>query len=197
MILMFVYFSCLSQENQFILTVYIAQKLAERVIIITMSGFNFVLALDYLLALIETSSKAFTFSEDNLEVKSNEKITTELKNIVSSKSVKQDFVNVIEFDLKQAEVFILESIEVPDAPACIFTCYSNIKLRLEQDVIMITGQISKISMFLANYSQFINLKQVEAYEILSPTELIINGSIKGLQFKVYLLYLIIYCFFRQ
>lgn len=160
------------------MTVYIAQKSTERVIVISMSGFSFILALDYLLAIIDVSKNAFTFPEENLSIKSSEKVLNESKNKTSNQA-KQEVVNIIEFDLKQMEVFILESLEVPNAAALVFTCHSNINLRLEQDVIMITGQVSKVAMSLANYMQYIDSGQVEAY-IMSPTELTLNGSIKGM-----------------
>ena len=158
------------------------QKKEERFIVISMSRFSFVFALDYLLSTIDVSTKAFTFPDEAPAVKSAEKLmneilVAELKTKSSSADDKQ-VTNVIEFNLDKMEVIMLESLDVPNADACVFHCFSQIKLRLQPGIIAINGEVSKITMGLTNYLNYVDSGEMEAF-IMSPTDLAITGTIRG------------------
>lgn len=169
-------------ESKSILTIYIAQKIAERVIVINMSRFSFILALDYMMAVIDTSTKAFVIQEDVVG-RSLERISSSEKTV--QRNQKQptkgsNVINIIEFDLSKMEVFILESLDLDRqvAEACAFTCFSKINIRVEPTEVIIKGEVSKIMMALVDYLEYINKDDVKAY-IMAPIDLTINGSIKG------------------
>ncbi|KAJ6225422.1 hypothetical protein RDWZM_003967 [Blomia tropicalis] len=168
-------------ESKSILTIYIAQKIAERIIVINMSRFSFILALDYMMAVIDTSTKAFVIQEDVVG-RSLERISSSEKTV--QRNQKQptkgsNVINIIEFDLSKMEVFILESLDLDRqvAEACAFTCFSKINIRVEPTEVIIKGEVSKIMMALVDYLEYINKDDVKAY-IMAPIDLTINGSIK-------------------
>jgi len=165
----------------------VAQKGNERAIIVTILGFTYIYALDYMLSFIEFSTKAFTFPEESLPVR---KSSTRLIRRLSKKALSacemilptapEGVVSEIQIELEKIEVIMLESLEVPDAIACVFNCFSKMQIRVDPTTITINGQVSKIVMGVANYWMYLDSGKFNE-RIMSPTNVDINGLVKGMR----------------
>ena len=151
-----------------------------------MSGFTYSFALDYMLSVIDVSTKAFTIVEDvpvprsiTTRQSSSRTLFPVARAIPPPPVAVEEITNVIEIDLNKIEVIMLESLEMPDAMACVFNCFAKVNVRLEADVILINGTVTKISMGVANYLMYFDNAKLEEY-IMSPTALTLNGTIKGI-----------------
>lgn len=157
-----------------------AQKVTERVIVVNFSGFTFILALEFVLTLVGFAEKAFAFED---LTKSN---VTKLSNLENSAISAQSpptkdapfVVNHIEVDLNKMEIILLESLDKMDVDGLVFNCFCKISLRMEEDKMLLNGQVQKISMALINYSDYIGRGEVDAY-IMSPVDLNFNGKIQS------------------
>lgn len=163
------------------LSVYMTQNLNEKVVIVRMSEFNLILAIDYLLSLLELITKSFVYKELETSKSVNQSlmpknVTTIGPNAVNKvqKSSNRIIADII---LHKMEVVMLESIDIINSDALLFDCSSQTHLRIEEDAIMINGCISNITMAVVNYLNYKNFNEPVAY-IMAPTDLIINGSIK-------------------
>ena len=155
-----------------------------------MSGFTYSFALDYMLSVIDLAAKAFTTPQDDPTLKKSieklsrgsiVKIQADSSGPTSNGSP-EDIVNVLEINLDKIEVIMLESLEVPDADACVFNCYAKIYVRLEpaDKGILVNGTVSKITMGVSNYLTYLNCGKLKEY-IMSPTDLTIDGTITGIR----------------
>lgn len=175
------------QEDNSMLSIYMTQNLDEKVIIVRMSEFNLILAIDYLLSLLEILTKSFVFKEfsDVTQLETSKSMNPSLLSMnVSSigpnavtKVQKSSSRIITDISFHKMEVVMLESIDIINSEALVFDCSTQIHLRIEDDAIMINGSISNITMAFTNYLNYKNSKELEAY-VMAPTELIINGSIK-------------------
>ena len=147
-------------------------------LIVNMSGVSVILALDYILAVIDVATKSFTFGDDGVVNWSSSLVEQAKPNDKSIKAHKNSMVNIFEFDFNKFEVIMLESMDLTDTEAAIFTCFSKINMRMEENVILLNGQFSNITMSLSNYQRYCQSRDVGAY-IMSPTDLNLTGSIKG------------------
>lgn len=182
-----IFFTRLSQdddESTHILTVNIIQKPPERAIIVAMSGFTYSFALDYMLSILDVTAKAFTFPEESTADSRQPTVQLVRENSTKpivvrspSKANSPEIVNVVQIELNKIEVIMLESLEVPDAPACVFNCHASISVRLDSGI-DISGTVSRITMGVANYLKFLKVGKLEEY-IMAPTDLTITGTIKG------------------
>ena len=175
------------------LKVYLAQKINERIVILTMSGFSLILAVDYILALLEISTKAFSMDDiagpiptaTNV-IKTSSTETTTAKNLLSltttatpvTKKSSDKSKMMIECSLNKMEIFMLESIDNSNCEAGVFNCSTKVNAKIEDDVIVMSAYISQINMALTNYLNYIHSGNLDVY-IMAPTDLTIKGSIKG------------------
>lgn len=181
-----------NKEEKPMLSIYMAQKSVERVIIVSISGLSLILAVDYILSLVDIATKAFlmepnTSKESVLSVESLKRSQFQssisankqpiISTIASSVEIKRNRM-MIECSMDKLEVVMIESIENSDCDAMIFHCTQKINLKIEEDIMILGGIISKINMALTNYSSYIDSGRLDLY-IMAPTDLTINGSIKG------------------
>nr|XP_046914733.1 vacuolar protein sorting-associated protein 13-like [Dermatophagoides farinae] len=174
----------MEEEERSMLTVYVAQKINERIVILTMSGFSLILAVDYILALLDITTKAFSM-DDSSAIKTLSTESNAAKNQPTKPSPttvqKKDAKNskmMVECSLNKMEIFMLESIDNSNCEAGVFNCSTKVNVKIEEDVIMMSAYIAQINMALTNYLNYIHSGHLDVY-IMAPTDLTIKGSIKG------------------
>lgn len=171
---------------------YVVQMATERAIAVKISGMTYSFALDYMLSCIDAAMKAFIFP---VEPPPARKVTTNQStprgtprdsiqsepfpgSLASVPPAIEEIANVVAIDMEKLEVIMLESLEVPDAVACIFNCFAKVHVKVDLQEIVINGNVSNIHMGVANYLMYLENGKLEEY-IMSPTDMEINGLIKG------------------
>ncbi|OTF70180.1 vacuolar protein sorting-associated protein 13A-like protein [Euroglyphus maynei] len=177
----------IDEEEKSMLKVYVAQKINERIVILTMSGFSLILAVDYILALLDITTKAFSMDDQtsSAAIKTSSIENTASKNQLAKPSLpsvsKKDAKNskmMVECSLNKMEIFMLESMDNSNCEAGVFTCSTKVNVKIEDDIIIMSAYIAQINMALTNYLNYIHSGNLDVY-IMAPTDLTIKGSIKG------------------
>lgn len=153
-----------------------------------MSGFTFVFALDFLMEIsnIVTSSlqglpKTKTESSLVPSMKDIKGVAKSTKNLVTDKNspkISDSPVMTLCFRLSEADILMLESVELENPPVLMFNSLIEIDVKMKDDVVSLRGNIGRIQLGLTNLDNYKNEKKVENY-IVTPFEINILGELSG------------------
>lgn len=182
-------FSGISAEREVtpLLALSIEKQLSNTAIILKMSGFKYIVALDFTLTFIDVAMKAFTLPVDlassltkvSLTQLKPPGATAQLVNTAVGAALgSTEAVTTLTIDMNKMEILAVESLDVLNAVACVFNCLGQVSLRIDSQQTALTVNVWKINMGVANYLAYTQNDKLEEY-ILLPTDLELTGTING------------------